>query len=45
MAFILAVDFDGTLFSGSYPEQGEPKHDIINKLTYSPRINSGDSRI
>jgi hypothetical protein len=32
MAFILACDFDGTLFSGSYPEKGEPKLDIIEKV-------------
>jgi hypothetical protein len=32
MAFILAVDFDGTLFEGSYPEKGEPKLDIIEKV-------------
>jgi len=32
MAFILAVDFDGTLFEGSYPEKGDPKQDIIDKV-------------
>jgi len=30
--FILAIDYDGTLFSGSYPDKGNPKHDIINKV-------------
>jgi len=30
--FILAIDFDGTLFSGSYPDKGNPKQDIINKV-------------
>lgn len=32
MAFILAVDYDGTLFEGSYPATGEPKQDIIDKV-------------
>ena len=32
MPFILAVDYDGTLFSGSYPEIGDPKQDIIDKV-------------
>jgi len=32
MTFILAVDFDGTLFKGSYPEHGAPKQDIIDKV-------------
>jgi hypothetical protein len=30
--FILAVDYDGTLFEGSYPDKGEPKQDIIAKV-------------
>lgn len=30
--YILAVDFDGTLFSGQYPQTEEPKWDIINKV-------------
>jgi len=30
--YILAVDFDGTLFSGQYPKTEEPKWDIINKV-------------
>lgn len=32
MPFILAVDFDGTLFEGSYPNKGEPKQDVIDKV-------------
>jgi hypothetical protein len=32
MAFILAVDFDGTLFEDSWPACGKPKWDIINKV-------------
>ena len=32
MAFILAVDYDGTLFEGSYPDKGAPKQDIIYKV-------------
>jgi len=32
MSFILAVDYDGTLFEGSYPEKGAPKQDIIDKV-------------
>jgi len=30
--FILSVDFDGTLFEGSYPEKGAPKQDVIDKV-------------
>ena len=30
--FILAVDYDGTLFEGSYPEKGDPKTDVIDKV-------------
>lgn len=29
--FNLAVDYDGTLFEGMYPEKGEPKLDVIAK--------------
>lgn len=29
--FTLAVDYDGTLFEGMYPEIGEPKLDVIAK--------------
>lgn len=32
MPFILAIDYDNTLFEGSYPEIGKPKTDIINKV-------------
>jgi len=32
MAFILAVDYDGTLFEGSWPEKGEPRQDVIDKV-------------
>ena len=32
MPFILAVDYDGTLFESSYPEKGAPKQDIIDKV-------------
>ena len=32
MPFILACDFDDTLFSGSYPEKGEPIQEIIDKV-------------
>jgi hypothetical protein len=32
MPFVLAVDYDSTLFSGSYPEQGDPKQDVIDKV-------------
>ena len=32
MPFILACDFDGTLFTGSYPNKGAPKKDIIDKV-------------
>jgi len=32
MPFILAVDYDGTLFNGSWPEGGSPKLDIVNKV-------------
>ena len=32
MPFILSVDYDGTLFEGSYPEIGDPKQDVIDKV-------------
>ena len=32
MPFILAVDYDSSLFEGSYPEIGAPKQDIIDKV-------------
>jgi len=32
MPFILACDYDGTLFEGSYPDKGDPKQDVINKV-------------
>lgn len=32
MPFILAVDYDGTLFTGSYPEKGPPNQKIIDKV-------------
>lgn len=32
MPFILAVDYDGTLFEGSWPEKGDPKQDVIDKV-------------
>lgn len=32
MPFILAVDYDGTLFDKSWPDKGTPKHDVINKV-------------
>lgn len=31
MIFTLAVDYDGTLFEGMYPQLGEPKLDVIAK--------------
>lgn len=32
MPFILAVDYDSTLFEGSWPEKGVPKQDVIDKV-------------
>ena len=32
MSFIIAVDYDGTLFEGSFPELGAPKRDVIDKV-------------
>ena len=32
VAFLLAVDYDGTLFEGSWPNQGKPIQDIIDKV-------------
>jgi histidinol phosphatase-like enzyme len=32
MPFILAVDFDGTLCDDVFPEQGDFKEDILNKV-------------
>ena len=31
MAFIIAIDFDGTLFENNWPEIGKPKIEVINK--------------
>lgn len=31
MPFKIAIDYDGTLFQGSYPEMGAPKQDVIDK--------------
>lgn len=32
MPFILAIDYDGTLFLGSWPEKGAPRQDVIDKV-------------
>lgn len=32
MSFVLAIDYDGTLFEGTWPEKGAPKYDVINKV-------------
>lgn len=32
MPFVLAVDYDDTLFENAFPEKGDPKDDIINKV-------------
>ena len=32
MAFVLAVDYDGTIVEGSYPEVGAFKQDVIAKV-------------
>ena len=32
MPFILACDYDGTLYEGSWPDKGTPKQDIIDKV-------------
>lgn len=32
MPFILAVDYDGTLFEGSHPDKGNPRLDVIEKV-------------
>jgi len=32
MSFILAIDYDGTLFEGTWPQKGEPMQDIIDKV-------------
>jgi len=31
MPFILAIDYDGTLFKGSYPDKGDPQIDVVEK--------------
>jgi len=31
MPFILSVDFDGTIFTNTFPEKGEPQQEIIDK--------------
>jgi len=32
MPFLIATDYDGTIFEGSWPEEGDPKQDVIDKL-------------
>jgi ribonucleotide monophosphatase NagD (HAD superfamily) len=32
MSFILAVDYDGTLFEGSWPEKGKPILNVVEKV-------------
>lgn len=32
MPFVIAVDYDGTLFDKSYPEIGDPITEVINKV-------------
>lgn len=32
MPFIVAIDYDGTLFEGSYPDHGDPIQNVINKI-------------
>lgn len=40
MPFILSVDYDGTLFEGSWPKKGKPKWDIINKVKEFKKHNA-----
>jgi hypothetical protein len=37
LPYIVAVDFDGTLFEDKFPEIGEPNIDLINKLIQKRR--------
>ena len=30
--FIIAIDYDGTLFTGSHPDRGDPRLNVINKV-------------
>ena len=32
MSFIIALDYDGTIFEGTWPELGSPKKDVIKKI-------------
>ena len=32
MAYVVACDYDKTLFEKSWPEMGDPKEDVINQL-------------
>ena len=38
MPFILAIDFDDTLFEGSFPDIGEPKQDEIGRASCRERV-------
>ena len=40
MPFILACDFDGTLFTKSWPKKGKPKKDIIKKIKEFKRLGA-----
>lgn len=32
MSYVLAIDYDGTIFEGSCPKLGKPKQDVIKKI-------------
>ena len=32
MSLMVAVDYDGTLFEGSWPDLGDPKKDVIKQI-------------
>ena len=32
MSYVLAVDYDGTLFEGSWPKLGDPVKDVIKQV-------------
>ena len=38
--FVLAVDYDGTVFSGAYPEKGDPVQDVIDKVKEFQNVES-----
>ena len=40
MRYTLAVDYDGTLFEGSYPKLGDPRKDVIKQVKAFKKVGA-----